>query len=247
MFSCFFLPVKNWPVGRGARGGRPPRRPPRPPRPEGRAAPPPPRGGPSGLPAGSARARSRPLSRHRPCRRRSGRLPVPCPRGLPLRPGRSRPVPGRRPSRASQEPARSPRSGKRRPAAPGSVPAPRRPSRLAGRARAGAPSCPSPGVLPPPMRSRRGCRAAAPSAVSRHPAVSPSYAGRRSEPPRHQQLFLDFFQEFFGRYLRPTFPQLERLETPAGEGRAAINRRSPRRAAVWRGCGAEMNESPGGG
>jgi hypothetical protein len=220
VFSSFVLPVKR---RRMARGGRdsdpapapdsaPPRLfPPVPPVPPGpvrarpgprpaRFAPGPVRARPGSRPAGSAPG---PVSaRHRPCKAPVGPLSVNA-----LAASRSglvvfQPVPDCRPlcrqSGTRRVPLHLAGTG---PPPPGSITAPRRPlsaSRPAGRARAGAPSCPSPGVLPSPMRSRRGCRTTAPSAVSRHPAVSLSYAGRRSEPPCHHQLFLNFFQEFFG-------------------------------------------------
>jgi hypothetical protein len=77
-------------------------------------------------------------------------------------------------------------------------------SRPAGRARTGAPSSPQPGgPCRLPMRFRRGCRPAVPSFVSPAPLPSPSYVCMRSEGPRCQQLFPDFFQELFpGRRAR---------------------------------------------
>jgi len=56
-------------------------------------------------------------------------------------------------------------------------------------------SCP--GVLPPPREAPARVPPAVPSASAGHPADSPSYAFKRNDPPRYQQLFPDFFQDLF--------------------------------------------------
>jgi hypothetical protein len=98
---------------------------------------------------------------------------------------------------ARRGPGPLPPAGDRRHAVPSA-------SRPAGRARTGAPSLPQPGgPCRLPVRFRRGCRPAVPSFVSPAPLPSPSYVCKRSESPRCQQLFPDFFQELFpGRRAR---------------------------------------------
>jgi hypothetical protein len=64
-----------------------------------------------------------------------------------------------------------------------------------------------------PTRLRRGCRLPSPLASAGHPADSPSYACKRSEPPRCQQLFPDFFQDLFLRPHGLVFPQVNGVKS----------------------------------
>jgi hypothetical protein len=113
------------------------------------------------------------------------------------------------PSCAGPGPAgcRSARRGPGR--CPRSVPAPRRPHWLCG-CRQGPDwsRFPAQGSRRLPTRLRRGCRLPSPLASAGHPADSPSYACKRSEPPRCQQLFPDFFQDLFLRPHDLVFPQV---------------------------------------
>ena len=59
------------------------------------------------------------------------------------------------------------------------------------------PLAPARGSCRPPVRSRRGRCPDAPQSSGQRPAGSSSYGCRRRKPPRHQQLFPDFFHKFF--------------------------------------------------
>jgi len=132
--------------------------------------------------------------------------------GLPS-PRASAPDPPARSTR--RVPPRCPQAVARRPRRPVGL-------RPAGRARTGGPSLPQPGGHRRlPMRFRRGCRPAVPSGVSPAPCRFPSYACKRSDPPRRQQLFLNFFQDLFPCPPRPAFPQVNQLDSVSGELRPA--------------------------
>jgi hypothetical protein len=178
MFSCFALPARKAGRWHGGRSGGP-------------------RPRPAPDPAFPALSLGPASARRRPCKAPVGPLALNA-----FTVSRSGLVVSSRslvavPADGGQGPPGPAQPGGSRSAAPGSIPAPAVPSALPAGPGLEPPLAPARGSCRPPHKVRRGRCPDVPSAVRPVPCRFPSYGCRRSEPPRHQQLFLNFFDEFF--------------------------------------------------